>query len=120
MACPSCLVASKRPNPYWENICAMAEKQREKGITTYGIGIEDNHADIVTRIRYLQEELIDALMYCEWIKDSMEVVRCKDCRKPRKFSDGSLYCPFTQLAVEYDDFCSYGERKDNDKKQNDN
>lgn len=55
-------------NPYWKNVCAMAEKQRAKGIATYGQGIESNPADIVTRLEYLQEELIDALMYCEWIK----------------------------------------------------
>ena len=58
-------------NPYWENICAIAEKQRAKGIATYGTGIEDNPADIITRIEYLEEELVDALMYCEWIKDSI-------------------------------------------------
>ena len=62
-------------NPYWENICAIAEKQRAKGMKTYGTGIEDNPADIITRIEYLQEELVDALMYCEWIKDC---VRGKD------------------------------------------
>ena len=56
-------------NPYWKNICAIAEKQREKGIQTYGTGIEDNTADIITRLEYLEEELVDALMYCEWIKD---------------------------------------------------
>lgn len=56
-------------NPYWENICKIAEKQRSKGIETYGSGIEDNPADIITRIEYLEEELVDALMYCEWIKD---------------------------------------------------
>ena len=58
-------------NPYWKNVCAIAEKQRAKGIETYGQGIEMNPADVITRIEYLQEELIDALMYCEWIKDSM-------------------------------------------------
>lgn len=56
-------------NPYWKNICAIAERQREKGIQTYGTGIEENTADIITRIEYLEEELVDALMYCEWIKD---------------------------------------------------
>lgn len=56
-------------NPYWENVCKIAEKQRNKGIATYGSGIEDNTADIITRIEYLEEELVDALMYCEWIKD---------------------------------------------------
>jgi hypothetical protein len=56
-------------NPYWENICAMAERQRNKGLSVYGQGLEDNHADIIERINHLQEELIDGLMYCEWIKD---------------------------------------------------
>lgn len=56
-------------NPYWNNICAIAERQRRKGIETYGKGIEENKAAIITRIEYLQEELVDALMYCEWIKD---------------------------------------------------
>jgi hypothetical protein len=59
----------KPNNHYWENICKIAEKQRRKGIETYGKGIEDNPAAIITRIEYLQEELVDALMYCEWIKD---------------------------------------------------
>ena len=58
-------------NPYWENICNIAKRQREKGLATYGQGIEKNPADVITRIEYLQEELIDALMYCEWIKDSL-------------------------------------------------
>ena len=58
-----------KSNPYWSNICAIAEKQRSKGIQTYGTGIEENPADIITRIEYLEEELVDALMYCEWIKD---------------------------------------------------
>lgn len=61
-------------NPYWGNICNIAEKQRAKGIATYGQGIELNQADITTRIEYYQEELIDALMYCEWIKDSIQKV----------------------------------------------
>jgi hypothetical protein len=56
-------------NPYWGNICAIAERQRKKGIETYGKGLEMNPADVITRIEHLQEEMIDALMYCEWIKD---------------------------------------------------
>lgn len=64
-------------NPYWKNICAIAEKQRAKGIATYGKGIEMNNADAVTRIEYLQEELIDALMYCEWIKASIKRSPCE-------------------------------------------
>lgn len=57
-------------NPYWERICAIAAQQRAKGMHTYGQGLEDNSADILKRIEHLQEELIDGLMYCEWIKEN--------------------------------------------------
>ena len=58
-----------RNNPYWQNIQAIADRQRKKGIDTYGQGLEENPADMVTRLTYLEEELIDALMYIEWAKD---------------------------------------------------
>jgi len=59
-------------NPYWERICALSERQRAKGMETYGQGLEKNPAAITERINHLQEELIDALMYCEWIKDGLK------------------------------------------------
>ena len=59
----------ERNNPYWQNIQAIADRQRQKGIDTYGQGLEENQADLVTRLTYLEEELIDALMYIEWAKD---------------------------------------------------
>ena len=60
---------SSSGNPYWERICILAEEQRAKGLETYGQGLENNPAGIVERINHLQEELIDGLMYCEWIKE---------------------------------------------------
>ena len=59
----------ERNNPYWQNIQAISDRQRQKGIDTYGQGLEENPADMVTRLTYLEEELIDALMYIEWAKD---------------------------------------------------
>ena len=56
-------------NPYWERICKLADRQRAKGIEKYGKGLEANTASILARIQHLQEELIDGLMYCEWLKD---------------------------------------------------
>ena len=56
-------------NPYWERICELADRQRKKGLSTYGKGLEDNHEDMLARINHLEEELIDGLMYCEWIKE---------------------------------------------------
>ena len=60
-----------RNNPYWQNIQDIADRQRQKGIDTYGQGLEENPADMVTRLTYLEEELIDALMYIEWIKEKL-------------------------------------------------
>lgn len=58
-------------NPYWERICRMAEKQRAKGINTYGQGLEDNPMEIIERLEYLEEELIDGLYYIEHIKEGL-------------------------------------------------
>ena len=65
---PSMWAAKEDANPYWKNICALAEKQRSKGIDTYGQGLEDNPLTIKDRLEYLEEELIDGLMYIEHIK----------------------------------------------------
>ena len=62
---------TEEDNPYWERITALAERQRNKGMSKYGQGLEMNTADILERINHLQEELIDGLMYCEWIKDKL-------------------------------------------------
>lgn len=55
-------------NPYWDKICAMAERQRLKGLIKYSRGLEDNPMVMIDRLEYLQEELIDGLMYIEHIK----------------------------------------------------
>ena len=41
--------------------------------------------------------------------DVVQVVRCKDCTQ----YNGHRYCRYTELIVLDNDFCSYGERKDN-------
>ena len=44
--------------------------------------------------------------------DAVEVVRCKDCEH---WEDGYFgYCTKIHSAMEYDEFCSNGERKDNE------
>lgn len=55
---------------YRDNILKLMEKQRAKGITKYGSVLEDNRTlSISQRIDHLEEELIDALMYCEHIRE---------------------------------------------------
>lgn len=54
---------------YWRNICEIQAEQAAKGISKYGYPLEQNTwLDINERLRYLQEELVDALMYIEHIK----------------------------------------------------
>ncbi len=69
----SMLVAKKlSDNPYFERIKDIFDRQRVKGVRKYGMGLEDNSKfDILERITYLEEELVDGLMYCEWIKDGL-------------------------------------------------
>ena len=43
-----------------------------------------------------------------------EVVRCKDCKHYTPEEGGKPLCALHSIAVAHDDFCSYGERKDND------
>lgn len=55
---------------YWANVCAIQKRQTEKGTRKYGQRLEDNTAlSQSERLEYLEEELIDALMYIEHIKE---------------------------------------------------
>ena len=54
---------------YWQNICDMNERQEAKGRKKYGVPLEENtDLNFEQRIEYLQEELVDALKYCEHLK----------------------------------------------------
>lgn len=61
-------------NRYWDNITAMYNRQRKKGIETYGQTLEENDSlTDLQKLEYLQEELIDGLMYIEHIKAKMQL-----------------------------------------------
>lgn len=62
---------------YWERIESIFEKQRQKGINKYGMKLEQNEEQITKRLRYIEEELIDALMYIEWLKEGLKVAAKK-------------------------------------------
>lgn len=53
--------------------------------------------------------------------DVVEVVRCKDCEHGQSYNMfGSRYClKHNDVAVKDNDFCSYGERADNEVMDND-
>ena len=45
--------------------------------------------------------------------DAVEVVRCEDCKQ----YNGHRHCYYSDMAVLDNDFCSYGERKDDGKQR---
>ena len=83
---------------YWKNICEMQEKQTKKGMNKYGQMLEENDTlTIIERITYLQEELIDGLMYCEHIKSMLSEKTCSRC--------GTKYGPEYKFCLN----CGYEE-----------
>lgn len=59
----------KKSGKYWDNICQLNAKQESKGLEKYGEPLEENTTLTTTqRIEHLEEELIDALKYCEHLK----------------------------------------------------
>ncbi len=58
---------------YRDNIIALMDKQAQKGMSKYGQTLEENDTlSTEQRIEHLQEELIDALQYCEHLKVSVK------------------------------------------------
>ena len=66
-------VSGNQYNPYWDSICKIAEQQRQKGLKEYGQGLEDN-TELSTdeRIKMVEEEMVDALMYLEHLRKGRE------------------------------------------------
>ena len=49
--------------------------------------------------------------------DVVEVVRCKDCKWAEVHKrDNGVFCEYNECGFEKNDYCSYGERKDNEDK----
>ena len=47
---------------------------------------------------------------------SIDIVRCKECKYWHKWSDGEMFCGCLDggIGSDADDYCSYGERNDNE------
>lgn len=74
-------------NRYWDRINAIYHRQEAKGLKKYGMPLEANPAAIQTRLTYLEEELVDGLMYIEWIKDNIRLEEQFQCTGGWKVSD---------------------------------
>lgn len=83
--------AEGRPD-YWSEICKIQARQTGKGIAKYGKRLEDNEdLGVIERLEYLEEELIDGLMYIEHIKAIFRregaIVSLDELKKARRYLD---------------------------------
>ena len=63
--------------------------------------------------RKVIEDIVDSIPTV----DAVEVVRCKDCKRAENHgADHEIFCNLIAAYMGNDDFCSYGERKDNERK----
>lgn len=60
---------------YWDNISKIELKQTAKGISKYEQTLEENQIpSVLERITYIEEELVDALKYLEWLADGLRQI----------------------------------------------
>ena len=86
-----------------------------------GMGNEWNHRAAPTSWAHAEERFLNRIEDAPTV-DAVPVVRCKDCKWFADNNDGEWYgCQMFQVvlstpedAPKPDDFCSYGERKEND------
>ena len=66
-------------------------------------------------MRHLMQEVIDGIDEAPTV-DAVEVVRCKDCKNWQQSVDGiTKWCSVMRgRETKYDDFCSCGERREED------
>ena len=46
------------------------------------------------------------------------IVRCEDCKYYRRCDDQDDLCVYTMTSVKTDDYCSYGERREDAEREN--
>lgn len=53
------------------NVQALLEQQTEKGIKKYGKTVDPDDHGMIGWLEHLQQELIDAVVYCEVLKQKV-------------------------------------------------
>ena len=91
-------------------------KELYEGEMTKRLGNSYNYHAIAAGYKAAIDDMTQAIKDAPTI-DAVPVVRCKDCRdyKPNPYSEGNeklCMCWADWIPTEPDDFCSYGERKD--------
>ena len=51
-------------------LIADIEQRQAFGLKKYGLRLKDNHSPLAARLRHMLEELLDAAVYAEWVRDA--------------------------------------------------
>ena len=70
----------------------------------------DDAVTIIKRTPTVEPNMAQVLAY-ECGKDSVSVVRCKDCKHWYNDADTWMACEFTNLGQPADGYCNWGERR---------
>jgi NTP pyrophosphatase (non-canonical NTP hydrolase) len=86
---------------YWDRVCELNEKQERKGLKKYGQSLEDNKTlSTDQRIEHLEEELIDALKYCEHLRVSArDILTANDYQRQAMRTAGDDRSQFLDNAI---------------------
>ena len=97
-----------------------ANALREHMFSYYGCVNENSSKEYYRGETLMNYEVADMIEDCidnAPTVDAVEVVRCKDCKWYENGKSYDAYCNHPTDGMNYsaeDDFCSYGERKDNE------
>jgi len=54
---------------YRDNIIKLLDNQTHKGLMKYGLTLDESRLTVVDTLTYLEEELIDAIVYIQHVKE---------------------------------------------------
>ena len=88
-------------------LCEMLDEQPTVDVVSKGV-VEQIMWELDMAIQQLNEYGVQLGEKA----DCARVVRCKDCIHKHEYTEYLLYCFHHGMTKKYDDFCSYGECRD--------
>ena len=95
-------------------IMKQQEEQILKAVQSVAVGV--NHEELFRALKFDRDQYKKGYQDAIREKGLVEVVRCKDCKWAEYGKDYDPYCNHWKSGlyanIKVDDFCSYGERKE--------
>ena len=98
-----------------DSISKAIIKQRDDAIFAEiqsAFGVDMDREELIRALQYDRDQYGKG--YADGKRDAQdELVRCRDCNMLCKSCTIAQHCSLSGIPVDDDDFCSFGERKDN-------